>query len=236
MYIGTPDEAWFFKVHILVEIAASSGLKAMLQAHKSIAENDHQSLVSALKTVASSLSAMKDAMNRMFENCDPKLFYVKLRQFYAGSKGIDAFPDGLIYEGVDTSPLQYCGSSGGESSAIYSFDIFLGVSHDSAFVGEMMNYMPRKHREFLEALERQSSVHDYVARCGNADVALSYNEAIDAFVEFRCSHIVIVARYIVSQKKHSVNSSLEKMGTGGTDFMPFLKKLRDETTALKIVI
>ena len=64
----------------------------------------------------------------------------------------------------------------------------------------------------------------------------SYNEAIDAFVEFRSSHVVVVTRYIVSQRKFSVNSSLEERGTGGTDFMPFLKKLRDDTISLKIAV
>ncbi len=234
-FTGTSDESWFFKVHVLVEIATTPGLKAMVQAYKAIARKDNKALVAELQTITSSLYRMKDAMNKMFESCDPKTFYVKMRSFYAGSKGLDAFPDGLIYEGVDPSPLQFNGGSGGESSAVYSFDIFLGVRHDSAFVGEMMGYMPRKHRQFLEALSRQPSVHDYVAESGDDEVIACYNKAIDAFVDFRSSHIIVVTRYIVSQKKYSINSSLEDKGTGGTEFMPFLKKLRDETMSLKIV-
>ena len=234
-FTGTSDESWFFKVHVLVEIAATPGLKAMVQAHKAIARKDNKALVAELQNITSSLYGMKEAMNKMFESCDPKTFYIKMRPFYAGSKGLDAFPDGLIYEGVDSSPLQFNGGSGGESSAIYSFDIFLGVRHDSAFVGEMMGYMPSKHRQFLDALSRQPSVRDYIAGSGDTEVISSYNKAIDAFVEFRSSHIIIVTRYIVSQKKYSINSSLEDKGTGGTEFMPFLKKLRDETTSLKIV-
>ena len=233
-FTGTSDESWFFKVHVLVEIAATTGLKAMVQAHRAIARKDNKALVTELQNVSSSLYGMKDAMNKMFESCDPKTFYVKMRPFYAGSKGLDAFPNGLIYEGVDSSPLQFNGGSGGESSAIYSFDIFLGVRHDSAFVGEMMGYMPSKHRQFLDALGRQPSVRDYVVRSGDAEVVSSYNKAVDAFVEFRSSHIIVVTRYIVSQKKYSINASLEDKGTGGTEFMPFLKKLRDETLSLKV--
>ena len=235
-FTGTSDEAWFFKVHILVEIAATSGLKAMVEAHRAMARKDNKALVPELEAVARSLNEMKAAMDRMFQSCDPKTFYVKLRPFYAGSKGLAAFPNGLIYEGVSPSPLQFCGGSGGESSSIYSFDIFLGVSHDSEFVGEMMDYMPSKHREFLQVLGRQPSVREYVAQSGDAEVVRSYNETIDAFTEFRCSHIKIVTRYIVSQKKHSINASLEDKGTGGTEFMPFLKKLRDETTGLKVAL
>ncbi len=234
-FTGTNDERWFFKVHVLVEIAAATGLKAMVQAHKAIARKDNKALAEELLNMTSSLREMKDAMNKMFESCDPQTFYVKMRQFYAGSKGLDAFPNGLVYEGVDSSPLQFNGASGGESSSIYSFDIFFGVQHDSAFVGEMMNYMPNKHGKFLDALSHQPSVRDYVVGSRDAEVISSYNKAIDAFVEFRSNHIIVVTRYIVSQKKYSVNSSLEDTGTGGTEFMPFLKKLRDETLSLKIV-
>ena len=234
-FTGTTDESWFFKVHVLVEIAATSGLRAMVQAHRAIARKDNKALVTELQNITSSLYGMKDAMNKMFESCDPKTFYIKMRPFYAGSKGLDAFPDGLIYEGVDPSPLQFNGGSGGESSALYSFDIFLGVRHDSAFVAEMMSYMPIKHRQFLDALSHQPPVRDYVAGAGDTEVIASYNKVIDAFVEFRSSHIIIVTRYIVSQKRYSINSSLEDKGTGGTEFMPFLKKLRDETTSLKII-
>ena len=234
-FTDTDDERWFFKVHVLVEIAAATGLKAMVGAHRAITRKDNKALAAELQNITSSLCGMKDAMNKMFDSCDPQTFYVKMRQFYAGSKGLDAFPNGLIYEGVDSSPLKFNGASGGESSAIYSFDIFLGVQHDSAFVGEMMDYMPNKHCQFLDALSRQPSVREYVAGSGDADVIANYNKAIDAFVEFRSNHIIVVTRYIVSQKKYSVNSSLEDTGTGGTEFMPFLKKLRDETLSLKIV-
>ena len=233
-FTGTSDEEWFFKVHVLVEIASTPGLKAMVQAHRAITKRDNEALVTELKAVANSIKDMKNDMNKMFRSCDPTIFYIKMRPFYAGSKGLDALPKGLVYEGVDPSPLQFNGGSGGESSAIYSFDIFLGVQHDSEFVGKMMEYMPTKHREFLQVLGSQPSVRDYVARSGDAEVIRNYNEAIDTFLEFRCSHIKVVTRYIVSQKKHSINSSLEDKGTGGTDFMPFLKKLRDETARLKI--
>ena len=235
-FTGTIDESWFFKVHMLVELAATAGLKAMVEAYKAIKDRDNKVLVAQLQAVAGSLKEMKAALNKMSQSCDPKIFYVKMRPFYAGSKGLDAFPDGLIYEGVNPSPLRFNGGSGGESSAIYSFDVFLGVEHDSAFVSEMMSYMPIKHREFLLSLGRQPSVREYVMESGDADVVCSYNMAIDAFVEFRSSHIIIVTKYIVLQKKHSINSSLEDNGTGGTEFMPFLKKLRDETKRLKVVI
>lgn len=235
-FTGTDDELWFFKVHVLVEIAAAAGLRAMVQAHKAIAKKDNGSLVPELQAIASSLVNMKDTMNKMYQGCDPKTFYLKMRPFLAGSKGIDAFPNGLIYEGVDSSPLQYNGGSGGESTSIYSFDIFLGVKHDSEFVSEMMDYMPSKHREFLHVLGHQPSAREYVAQSGDTEVIRSYNEVIDAFIEFRNSHIIVVTRYIVTQKKHSVNSSLEDKGTGGSTFMPFLKKLRDETASLKIAV
>ena len=46
--------------------------------------------------------------------------------------------------------------------------------------------------------------------------------------------MILVTRYIVLQKKHSVNASLDTHGAGGTPFMSFLKQVRDDTLALQL--
>ena len=55
----------------------------------------------------------------MYEQCDPKVFFVKIRPFLAGSKGLQAFPAGLLYEGVDPEPMQYHGASAAQSSSVH---------------------------------------------------------------------------------------------------------------------
>ena len=94
--------------------------------------------------------------------------------------------------------------------------------------------MPTKHREFLETLAHQPSVREYAKQSQNSKLIASYNGAIEALAKFRSEHVILVTRYIVNQKQHSVNPSLDMRGTGGTPFMMFLKKVRDNTLALQI--
>ena len=236
-FTGTEDESWFYIAAIFIETAAIPGLKAMERTFNAMAEGRYKSIAKDLEIVAESLDNMRVGLNRMYEKCDPKVFYLDIRPFQAGSKGLEAFPDGIEYEGVDPPLRQYHGASAAQNSAIHAYDIFLGAKHtgsDLEFLQTMRHYMPHKHREFLDLLGHQPSVRHYVMQTGDQELIRSYNKAVEAFGEFRSSHVVLVTRYIVSQKKYSVNASLEDKGTGGTPFMTFLKQVRDDTVALLI--
>lgn len=39
-------------------------------------------------------------------------------------------PNGLVYEGVQTEPLEYSGGSAAQSSLLHCFDELLGVKHE----------------------------------------------------------------------------------------------------------
>ena len=202
-------------------------------------DNDHSALSGCLSKVESALQNMRSALGRMYERCDPKTFYVRIRPFFAGLKGLEGLPEGIVYEGVDPEPRKYIGASAAQSSAVHCFDIFLRAHHtgfDAEFLETMRKYMPARHSAFLDALTRQPSVRDYVKQSKEPDLVASYNSAVQAFSDFRSDHVVMVTRYIVLQKPHSVNVSLEAKGTGGTDFMKFLKKVRDDTKDLLITL
>ena len=189
--------------------------------------------------LSDSIQAMEKEVNRMYDGCDPVVFFATIRHFFAGYKGLDAFPEGIMYEGVDPKPRKYHGASAGQSSSVYAFDMFLGTKHSEEeqqeFVMAMRDYMPRKHSAFLAELGKMPSVRDYCANSGNPELVACYNQAVEALVSFRKNHIVLVTRYILNQVKHSVNPALDKKGTGGTEFS-FLKKVRDDTEALKILV
>lgn len=238
-FTGTEDESWFYLVPMLVELAAVPALRAIEQIFDDMRHHRDAGIQTSLQTIQESLRNMTREISRMSEGCKPVTFYTEIRPYQAGSKGLDAFPDGIIYEGVDTNPRKYSGASAGQSSLIHAVDIFLGVSHSGAereFFHTMRLHMPKKHRDFLAALERMPSVRDYCRDSRNADLITSYNNTVEEFAGFRSNHVILVARYIVNQQEHSVNPTLDKKGSGGTDFMEFLKKVRDMTRELLIKI
>ena len=238
-FTDSEDEPWFYVVHVLVEMAAVPGLKAVHHAYSAMSGHQNSALAQDLRDVTESLQKMLLAMQKMYDHCNPKFFFLDLRPFLAGSKGTDAFEGRqLIFEGIYPNPPEYRGGSGAQSTANPCFDIFLGAKHtgdEDEFLKEIRDYMPRKHREYLEALSCQPSVREYVKLSGDSELIGSYNETVDAFSDFRCEHITLVTRYIVSQRRHSINMSLDDRGTGGTPFMIFLKKVRDDTNKMKIL-
>lgn len=238
-FTGTKDEDGFYESFLLVELAAVPALRAIGHVFEDMASQRDSSVQSCLQSIKQSLQGMRNVTKRMAEKCKPVTFYTDIRPFQAGSKGLDAFPDGLIYEGVDSKPLQYRGANAGESSIIYAIDVALGTKHcgeGKDFLNEMKSYMPQKHREFLEKIAQMSSIRDYCSKSGNKELISTFNETIEELVKFRTDHVILVTRFIVNQREHCVNPTLASRGSGGTDFMHMLKKIRNETLKFKLEI
>ena len=238
-FTGTGDEVWFYVIPMLVEYDGLPGLKAMVGIFSSMVDDDKEALGSHIGTICTSLKNMVRTLKRQGERADPKVTYTQVRPFISGSKGLDAFPDGLIYEGVDPKPRQYNGASAGQSSMLHAYDIFFHTKHEGSseeYLKTMRAYMPPKHRKFLEVLGQQPSLREYICKTRDPELVQRFNAAIKAFVDFRSQHIILVTRFILQQKAHSSNPSLNDKGTGGTPFMHFLKQVRDNTKALEITL
>lgn len=236
-FTGTEDETWFYVIPMLIELEGVPSLRAIAQIYDNMDHHRDDVIIQSLLTMQLSLRNMRRELERMSEKCKPVVFYVDIRPYQAGSKGLDAFPQGIIYEGVSSKPSQYHGASAGQSSIIHTFDVFLGVKHtgsEKEFMDAMRCYMPQKHREFLELLGKRPPIREYCVKSGRQDLIAEYNKTIEEFIKFRSAHVITVTRYIVNQRHHSVNPSLETKGSGGTDFMCFLKKVRNETSELLI--
>ena len=236
-HTGTEDESWFFMVVVPVELEAVPAITAMWEGLVAREEGNNVTLIRSLAIIESAIAGMQLALNRMYEKCNPTTFYVTIRPYLAGTKGLDAFPNGIVYEGVDTKPLQYYGGSAAQSAAVKAIDIFLGVRHDGMvlqYLDTMLDYIPLKHRQFLQYLSKQPSLRQYVIDSNQEELIKQFNATVEAFVKYRSDHIILVTRYVVNQKAHTVNASLEAKGTGGTHFMKFLKSVRDNTRALLI--
>jgi indoleamine 2,3-dioxygenase len=105
--------------------------------------------------------------------------------------------------------------------------------------------MPRKHREFLTAVERVANIRTMVhGSREEPQLYTAYHETLESLAQFRNKHIELVTRYVVvmasragftkgelsnnqSENVMTPMSAAGAMGTGGTKPIEFLKLVRD---------
>ena len=231
------DESYFYLIHVLVELAASPGIRAIATIYNKMHIKDNRAVIECLQTVTNSIMKITEVMGKMYEGCHMKTFFVEIRPFFAGSEGLDVLPNGIIYEGVDNLPKKFNGASAGESSVFYMLDTFLGISQSGEtlkFVSSMIDYMPQGHREFLTKLKDMPSTHDYCQQSGLKELIANFNAVVEELVNLRNQHLTLVVRYIINQRENSINPSLDSKKTGGSNLTDFLKNVRDMTSARKI--
>jgi indoleamine 2,3-dioxygenase len=233
-FLGGLDEEWFVTVHIEIESEAAPALVALPRAQRAASEGNGGVLSEALSAVAGALERMNATLLRMPENCDPYIYYHRVRPFIHGWQ---LHP--VVYEGVAEfggAAQTFHGETGAQSTIVPCLDAVLGIRHKSdelrVYLMEMRRYMPREHVRFLSELESGSSVRDFVVRSGDAALRRVYEQCVEGVESFRSTHLEYAARYIQKQAQVGVNST--DYGTGGTPFMRYLKKHRDETTRHRI--
>lgn len=237
-FLGGIDEEWFVIVHVDIEAKAAQGLSAIATGRRAVVAGDATALVTALKELACSLSGMYSSLCRMVEHCDPFVYFHRVRPYIHGWKNNPALPNGLIYEGVEEYGEVgqfFRGETGSQSGIIPCCDGFLGVGHKEdplrAYLMEMRLYMPPQHRWFLEATEAEPNTRTFVqARTAEPELLDTYNQCVDWVDKFRTKHLEFAVSYIANQaQRDPANPS--QVGTGGTPFVQYLTKHRDETGA-----
>ena len=240
-FLGGLDEEWFVIIHVDIEARAAEALKAIALGRRSIISGNEGDLTRALQELAASLEGMHSSLCRMVEYCDPFMYFHRVRPYIHGWKNNPALPNGLIYEGVSAysgAGQILRGETGAQSSIIPSLDGFLGVGHKDdplkAYLMEMRLYMPPQHRKFLEATENGPSTRDFVAACSaNIELEKHYNSCVELVERFRSKHLEYAISYIAKQAQRDP-SNPSQVGTGGTPFVQYLTKHRDETGEHKL--
>jgi indoleamine 2,3-dioxygenase len=85
----------------------------------------------------------------------------------------------------------------------------------------MKAHMPKPHRALLASIDPQL-IRGQVRAWARASTTEAYNACLEAVVEFRTLHLHFANAYIATKVE-------DPRGTGGTDFMRWLKQIRDET-------
>jgi indoleamine 2,3-dioxygenase len=234
---GGADEEWFILVHVDIEANAAAAIRSLLPADRAAAQGHADELAAHLATIADAIDRMYATLSRMPEFCDPYIYYHRVRPYIHGWKNAPTLPQGTVYEGVAEyagKPQQFRGETGAQSSIIPALDALLGVSHRDDplrdYLMEMRDYMPPAHRGFIKRLEAAPSVRQYVATHASSHASLrdAYNRCVRLIEQFRAKHLEYAATYIFRQAQKDPKNPTT-VGTGGTPFMPYLKKHMDET-------
>ena len=217
-FTGTESESWFLLISVVMEARAANMIQTMIEALHAVKSRDYSVIASALDHLTSCIDDTSALLERMYEKCDPMIFYHRIRPFLAGSKNMEAagLPNGVFYDqgNGEGQWLQLRGGSNGQSSLIQFFDVVLGVEHRShgspgqkSFHDEVKDYMPGPHHRFLVHIARMGSIRELVLAAAKtptpdqARLRTAYIAATEALTRFRGKHIQIVTKYIILPSK-----------------------------------
>lgn len=234
-FYGGADENWFIMVHVEIEAKAGKALAAIPDVIEAVDAQDAANVMAHLQTIRAAWEQINPVFDRMPEKCDPYIYYHRVRPYIHGWKGNPALPEGLIYEGVDRyagKPQSFRGQTGSQSSIVPTMDALMQISHENdplkEFLDELHQYRPPRHRKFIEDVGARSKLRDFVLAQNNPALTNLYDDIIDHVQKFRTRHLEYAANYINKQARDSEGNPVD-IGTGGTPFMKYLKKHRDES-------
>lgn len=238
-FFGGQDENWFVLVHVAIEAEAGRALEIatdLVTASDNADARQVERLLTEMNAVWDRINAHFD---RMPERCDPYIYFQRVRPYIHGWKNNPAMPEGLIYEGVtkyEGKPQAFRGQTGSQSSIVPAMDALFQVVHESdplrQFLDELHAYRPIPHRAFIESLQKTSHLRDF-ARTQGSSVKDAFNACVEQVARFRTRHLEYAASYINKQAPKDAGNDTD-VGTGGTPFMKYLKKHRDENRAQTI--
>lgn len=233
-FLAGQDEAWFVLVHVAIEARAGAMLAEIPRVLEAVKNGDHAAVEASLALINTGWDDVNAIFDRMPERCDPYVYFHRVRPYIHGWKDNPALGEGLIYEGVaetDGKPQAFRGQTGSQSTIVPSMDALLGVGHAAdplrTFLDELHIYRPPAHRTFVDKVRALSNLRAFVKASGNANLREIYNTNIRSLARFRTRHLEYAASYINKQGKDSLGNDTD-VGTGGTPFMKYLKKHRDE--------
>ena len=234
-FLGGQDEEWFILIHIEIEKKAGKAIKAIEDSQKAVAAQDLDALEKALRNLRDGIKAMYDVLARMPERCDPYVYFHRVRPYIFGWKNNPSLPNGVVYEGVEEyqgKGQTFRGETGAQSAIVPALDAVLGIVHEQDqlrdYLMEMRQYMPPMHVKFIEAAENGPSVRNFVMACNKESIKKLFNESVELVADFRALHLEYAGTYIHAQSQKTPGNP-SAVGTGGTPFMVYLRKHRDET-------
>ncbi|MXP42795.1 indoleamine 2,3-dioxygenase [Altererythrobacter soli] len=236
-FLGGADENWFVLVHVAIEAEAGVLLDNAVKLVAASSQRDAAEAERLLVEMDQAWERIYGHFGRMPERCDPYIYFHRVRPYIHGWANNPALGEGLVYEGVDRfegRPQAYRGQTGSQSSIVPAMDALFGVGHSDdplkRFLDELHHYRPVPHRRFIEDLGAHSTLRAFVTGSGSSSLKAAFNACLEQVARFRTRHLEYAASYI-NKQAGSIKGNDPDVGTGGTPFMKYLKKHRDENRA-----
>ena len=236
-FLGGADENWFVMIHVAIEAEAGVLLDNAVQLVAAACDEDAALCEALLTGMDAAWERVYAVFSRMTERCDPYIYFHRVRPYIHGWANNPALGEGLIYEGVakfEGKPQAFRGQTGSQSSIVPAMDALFGVGHSDdplkRFLDELHHYRPVAHRRFIEDLAAQSTLREFVSRTNSPALRDAFNACLEQAARFRTRHLEYAASYINKQAGSNAGNDPD-VGTGGTPFMRYLKKHRDENRA-----
>ncbi len=236
-FLNGQDENWFVLVHVAIEAAAGKALAAFGPVIEASNAGDIGRTSALLEGMGETWRTINAIFDRMPERCDPYVYFERVRPYIHGWRDNPALPDGIIYEGVErfgSKAQAFRGQTGSQSSIVPAMDALMGVGHATdplrEYLDQLHIYRPPAHRRFIDDTRAASQLRGFVEQTQDRGLTDAYNTIIQAMADFRTRHLEYAASYINKQNRIASGNDTD-VGTGGTPFMRYLKKHRDETSA-----
>lgn len=236
-FLAGQDECWFVLIHVAIEARAGEMLAEIPSLIEAASRGDDKAVEAGLAKTNRVWDDVNAIFDRMPERCDPYVYFHRVRPYIHGWKDNPALGQGLIYEGVAETggkPQAFRGQTGSQSSIVPAMDALLGIGHAEdplrSFLDELHIYRPPAHRTFIDGVRASSQLRAFVQKSGSPVLRELYNDCVTRLARFRTRHLEYAASYINKQSKDSAGNDTD-VGTGGTPFMKYLKKHRDEAAA-----
>jgi indoleamine 2,3-dioxygenase len=216
-FVHLYDEHWFILVHVEIEQIAAHMMAGVDLATRGIAAGDRGLVNRGLQKVGESVSRQIAVLRRIPEHMDPALYYKVFRPYIR-------FFEHVVFEGVDSTPMNFRGETGAQSSIMPTLVALMKIPHRPSLLtnhlDDMQNFMPREHRQLIADVQALGDPRPLADK-------EPYNEVLEAMATVREVHYGWADEYI--NKRVS-----DPRGTGGTPYMQWLGQLIAETRAHKI--
>ncbi len=216
-FVHLYDEHWFILVHVEIEANAAVILAAIDDAARALAASDAAAVNEALKKIGEAVWRQVAVLRRIPEKMDPALYYKTFRPYIR-------FFENVVYEGVETGPLDFRGETGAQSSIMPLLVALMKIPHRPSLLTDhlaaMRNFMPAEHRAVIEEVRNLPPLRPLAEK-------EPYNNVLEAMAAFREIHVGYANEYINKRVA-------DPRGTGGTPYMQWLSQLIAETLAHRI--